>query len=146
MNATSNEMKRFNCLLGETEAAYHEAFLKLGLSDSAMNILYVICDQGESCLLQEICRRSGLSKQTVNSAIRKLEGEGVLYLEQAGAKAKRVFLTERGKELAGKTALRIIQIENAIVASWPKEDVETYLKLTERYLTDFKKQTAELGT
>ena len=53
------QLRRYNYLFGETEAAYHEAFLKLGLSDSAMKILYAICDSGDSCLLQEICRRSG---------------------------------------------------------------------------------------
>lgn len=141
---TSSEMKRFNYLLGETEAAYHDVSLRLGLSDSAMKILYAICDRGESCLLQEICRSSGLSKQTVNSAIRKLEGAGILRLEQAGAKSKRVCLTEAGKTLAGQTALRMIRMENEIFASWPKEDVETYLALTERFLTNFREKAAEL--
>ena len=69
--------------------------MKLGLSDSAMRILYALCDLGDRCPLQSICRRSGLSKQTVNSAIRKLEQEGILYLEQATARAKQVCLTER---------------------------------------------------
>ena len=78
----SEEMKRFNHLLGELDGAYHEISFKLGLSDSAMTILYTICDKGESCLLQEICLQSGVSKQTINSAIRKLEAEGILYLQR----------------------------------------------------------------
>ncbi len=69
----SRDMKRFNYLLGEMDAVYHEISLKLGMSDSAMIILYTICDIGDCCLLTEICRLSGLSKQTVNSALRKLE-------------------------------------------------------------------------
>ena len=60
---SSRDMKRFNHLLGEIEAVYHEMALKFGQSDSVMNILYTICDYGESCPLQEICRRSGISKQ-----------------------------------------------------------------------------------
>ena len=35
----SKEMKRFNHLLGELDAVYHEMTLKLGLSDSVMRIL-----------------------------------------------------------------------------------------------------------
>lgn len=108
--------------------------LKLGLSDSAMKILYTICDNGNHCLLQDICRQSGLSKQTVNSALRKLEGEGIVYLEAAGAKNKRVCLTKEGKRLGERTAGRIIEAENAIFASWPREDVENYLSLTEKFL------------
>ena len=34
----SRDMKRFNYLLGEMDAAYHEISLKLGMSDSAMII------------------------------------------------------------------------------------------------------------
>ena len=66
-NFPSKSMKRFNHLLGEMDAAYHEMSLKLGLPDSAMIVLYTICDNGECCLLQDICRRSGLSKQTPES-------------------------------------------------------------------------------
>lgn len=43
----SKEMKRYNYFIGEMEAAYHEAALSMGLSDSAMKILYAICDSGE---------------------------------------------------------------------------------------------------
>lgn len=143
-NYTSKEMKRFNYLFGETEAVYHEASLRLGLSDSAMKVLYTICDNGRSCMLQEICRRSGLSKQTLNSAIRKLESEGTLYLESTGGRVKNVCLTDAGEKLVSQTALRIIKMENAIFSSWPKEDVETYLELTERFLLDLKKKTKEL--
>lgn len=139
----SKELKRYNYLLGEIDAAYHEASLQLGLSDSAMRILYTICDNGDCCLLQTICRYSGLSKQTVNSAIRKLEREGIVYLESAGPKTKMVCLTEEGKQLAAKTAIQLLNTENEIFASWTKEEVHTYLSLTEKFLTDFKKITGQ---
>ena len=87
----SIEMKRFNHLIGEIDAVYHDMALKLGLSDSAMRILYTICNNGESCLLQEICHLSGISKQTINSAIRKLEADEIVYLEQISGKNKRQF-------------------------------------------------------
>ena len=141
---SSEEMKRYNYLFWETDAAYHEAALKLGLADSAMKILYAVCDNGESCRLQDVCRRSGLSKQTVNSALRKLENEGVVYLESTGAKAKNVCLTESGKYLVRKTVSRIMQMENAIFAAWPQKDVETYLELTERFLVGLQEKIPEL--
>ena len=52
----SRIMKRYNHLLGEINAVYHEMSLRLGLSDSAMIILYTICDVGNSCPLQDLCR------------------------------------------------------------------------------------------
>lgn len=143
-NTIREKLNRFNYLFGETEAAYHEVSLKMGYSDSAMKILYAICDNGGSCPLRTIRRRSGLSKQTMNSAIRKLEAEGVLYLENAGARAKNACLTDAGRAVAERTAMRIQQIENDILACWTKEEVETYLRLTERFLADFKERTAQL--
>ena len=62
-------MRSINHLLSEIDAAYHEASLRLGLADSAMQILYILCSQGGACLLRNICRQSGTSKQTINSAL-----------------------------------------------------------------------------
>ena len=143
-NYVSKEMKRCNYLIGEIDAVYHEMALNFGLSDSAMRILYAVCDSGESCLLQEICRRSGVSKQTINSAIRKLEAEGIVYLEQAEGKNKNVCLTKEGKRLAKQTVIRIMEAENDIFASWTKEDVDKYLNLTEEFLTAMKKKAKDL--
>lgn len=143
---SSKVMKRINYLITETDAAYHDAAVRLGLSDSAMQILYTMCDyeEGEPCPLQEVCRRTGISKQTINSAIRKLEAEGIVYLESAGAKFKNLRLTEAGKSLTDRTVRKIIQIENSIVGSWPAEDAEKYLELTERFLLSFKEQTKKI--
>ncbi len=140
----SKVMKRYNYLLGELNAVYHEMSLKLGLSDSAMIILYTICDQGERCPLQDICRYSGLSKQTVNSALRKLEAERVLYLEAAGSRNKTVCLTEKGMGLAERTVKWIMQAENEIYTSWPEQDVEKYLELTEHFLTALQEKAGQM--
>ncbi|MDR3766392.1 MAG: MarR family winged helix-turn-helix transcriptional regulator [Butyricicoccus sp.] len=136
----SKELKRYNYLFGETSTAYHEFNRKLGLSDSVSSILYAILEQGERRLLKEICHFSGLSKQTINSAIRKMEHEGLVYLEMADGKNKMVCLTEAGKSLAEQTAGRILAAEDAIFASWPREDVEQYFALTEAFMLALKEK------
>ena len=136
LSYTSKEMKRFNHLLGETHAVYHEISLKMGLSDSAMNILYTICDNGDSCPLHEICRLSGLSKQTVNSAIRKLEADGILYLKPVGGRNKDVCLTDAGK--------RIRRAATEIRATWPNPDNHPKLELPETFPVEIRKKAAEL--
>lgn len=142
-NRVSKEMKRFNHLISEIEATYHEIFWKLKLSDSAIQVLYTICNDGQDCLLQDICYHTGLSKQTINSAVRKLEAEHAVYLEPVGSKSKKVCLTESGKQLADQTAGRVIRAENEIFASWPAEDVQKYLDLTEAYLLALRRKTTE---
>lgn len=140
-----NELKRMNYLMSETNEAYHGAAVKLGLSDSAMTILYAICNSGGSCLLSEITRMSGTSKQTINSALRKLEREGIIYLEAAGNRKKLVCLTKEGKALAECTAMRVMAVENAILDSWTQEERRVYLDLQQRYLDQFKEKTKELA-
>ncbi len=140
----STAMKRYNHLLGEIDSVYHEMSQKLGLSDSAMIILYTICNSGDRCPLQAICRLSRISKQTINSAIRKLEAENIVYLTPDGGKNKTVCLTDKGKELAGRTALRILEAENAIFASWPAKDLEKYLALTEKFLAQLREKARDI--
>ena len=86
------------------------------------------------------------SSDLINSALRKLEREGIVYSEQAGVKGKNVCLTEKGKELVGDTAVRVIEAENGILASWPEEDVKKYLELTERFLVGIKEKAKEINT
>ena len=57
----SRELRRFNQLIGETDRLYHEAAVRLGVSDSEMNILYAVCGEGERCPLRQICRQYGVT-------------------------------------------------------------------------------------
>lgn len=141
---TSQSIKRFNHLSSEIGAVYHAASLKLGLSDSVMQILYTICDSGGSCPLSDVCRLTGMAKQTVNSAIRNLERDGIVCLRAVNAKSKMVRLTERGSANAENTVAKIIRAENEIFDSWSKQDVDQYLLLTERYLKAIHMKTEEL--
>lgn len=137
-------IKRYNHLLGELEGIYHDASLLLGMSDSVSKILYTICIGGGRCPLHEICRQCGLTKQTVHSAVRKLEQEGLVYLEAMDGKAKRVCLTEAGRVYAAGTAQEIIRMENEILDTWTPEEVEQYVTLTERFLDGMREQVKKL--
>lgn len=139
-----DQMKRLNLLTSEIDAVYHEATLKLGLTDSAMIVLYTMCMFDGDCPLSQIIELSGLSKQTINSALRKLEKEGTLYLEADGNRKKRVCLTEKGRTLAQGTAQRLMKMENEVFAAWSVEDQEMYIRLTHRFLTELREKAKEL--
>lgn len=136
--------KRINYLTVEIDAAYHDIAAKMGLSDSATVILYVAWDQGGSCLLRDINTSCGIPKQTVNSALRKLEADGIVRLEAAAGKKKTILLTEQGKELARHTVARMMALEDSIFAGWSQEDQEKYLSLTQKYLSDLKTKSLAL--
>lgn len=143
-NSESN--KRYGYLSSEIEAAYHEASLRLGLSDSAMRILYALCFDGTERLLSDIIRLSGISKQTINSSLRKLEQDGIVYLEMVDHRKKRVCLTEKGRDFAQNSVMKILKIENEIFDSWSKADQDKYMQLTEQFLIAFREKTKELET
>lgn len=140
----SDGMRQFNYIMGETNAAYHMASVKLGLTDSAMTILYSLCNYKGRCLLGDIIKLSGMSKQTVNSALRGLEADGVVTLEAESGRRKAVRLTEKGRALAENTVARLIRIENEIFAAWSQEELETYLGFVKRYLEEFKKRVENM--
>ena len=49
-----------------------------------------------------------------------------------------------GQELAERTVVRLVEIENGILASWPKAQLEQYLELTEQYMTALREGVREL--
>ena len=138
------EIRKHNYLVTEINAAYHKAAQKLGISDSAMIILYFVCDNNGKCLLNDICRLSGVSKQTVNSSLHKLEADGFVTLDSSGGKKKMVVLTEKGKKYAEEKVVPIMEIENEIFGEWKKEELDLYLSLSQRYLNAFKDKTSNL--
>ena len=79
-------MYRINCLASDLDSLYHQAAQKLGVSDSVMFVLYLVYEKEGRCPLKDICKETSISKQTLNSAIRKLEGEDIIYLEQTGGR------------------------------------------------------------
>ena len=139
-----NELKRMNYLFSEMNYVFHQLSLSQGLSDSACAILYTLWDSDGCCPLKMILEYTGIPKQTVNSALRKLEQEGIVYLEKSEGRKKTVCLTQAGITLAKSTVGRIMEVENAILDSWSGKERELYLSLTQRYLDQFREKAKEL--
>lgn len=134
----TENLKHFNYLVSEIDTLYHEAAKILGLSDSVMNILYALWNNGGCCPISEICRLSGIRKQTVNSALRKLEQEHLICLSAHTRRRKLVSLTESGRTLAEKTVTRLIAVENEIFGLWSEQEQSEYLRLTREYMDAFR--------
>lgn len=130
---------QYTYLAGEINALYHEAAVKMGLSDSAQNILYVLCEREGRCLQSEISKLTGISPQTINSAIRRLEKEGVVYLEQGKGRNTILCLTEKGKKFVAEKIEPLYEVENKIWNEWTDEEQRQYLALTKKYRDGLKK-------
>ena len=131
-----DKVNQINCLNEEIDSLYHQAALKLGVSDCVLFVLYMLHTNDGKCLLYDIYKLSGISKQTVNSAIRNLE--------KCNGKSKMVYLTEKGKTYTSKTAARLFEAECKALSNWTEEEINLYLKLTERYHADLKNEIESL--
>lgn len=81
------------------------------------------------CLQSTLYKETGLTKTTVNSALKKLEKGGTLYLTPGPGRNTRVYLTEGGAQLARDTAGRLMELENRVYASWTPEEQALFLRL-----------------
>lgn len=140
----NDSMKTVNCLSNDLDMIYHRAARKMGITDSVLVVLYMIYEKGDGCLLYDICVGSGLSKQTINSAVRKLEKDEMLFLKQDKGNKKRVFLTEKGKEYMTATAARLYEAECKAFDDWEKEELDTYLRLMKKYIDSLRIQIEKM--
>lgn len=141
---SNQDVIRYNRLTNEIDSLYHELAVKLGVADSVLSILYVVYEFGGKCLQSDIFRASGISRQTINSAIRKMETEQLVYLEPGQGRNTVVCLTEKGKFFCADKIATIFDMENRIFNTWTEEERKLYLELTQAYLTKFREEINNL--
>lgn len=136
--------KQLMHILGEINGTYHDASLKMGLADSAMQILYSVHMAVGELYPSEIARLCGMSRQTVSSALRALERQGVLYLETGAGRSRPVRLTQAGEALCRERVAPIAAAEESIWNGWTEEDRSAYLRLSRQYLEDLRARVEAL--
>jgi len=136
--------QEFNLLYKELNDLYHETAVSMGLSDSAQMILYTICELGDGCLQKDICDRCYLTKQTVHSAVRKLEREGFVALTSGKGRDMHLSLTEAGRALAEQTIYPLSEAEfRALDALSPQERADL-IRLTQTYVASLRGELRSL--
>ncbi len=146
MQNLNEELRNINYMTSEIDGLYHEAAVKMGVSDSVQSILYVLCTVNYRCLQSEIYKQAGISRQTINSAIRRLEEDGLVYLEPGHGRNTIVCLTEQGIRFARERIEPLYRIENEIFSEWEPQDVKDYLRLIRYYRDALKEKLNTLYT
>lgn len=115
-----------------------------GLAESAFWVLYALRMTRGGTTLHELCASLCLSKQTVHSAIKQLQADGVLRAETAADRRSRtITLTERGAALAGATVDRVIDAEVRAVMDMSESELAEFLRLFRRYNQALKREFGE---
>lgn len=127
----NHSLQQFNEIWINLAAAYRAAAAKLGVTENVLWILYALRESQGTLPQRRLCDVTALPKQTLNSALRKLETEG--YLEQHIGEDRRtrlVQLTEKGNKLAARTADRLMEQEmQALHALTPAEQTAMFAAL-----------------
>lgn len=130
----SNPLKEFNRIYKKTNEIYHDIALRLGLSDSAFDILYSISELGDGCLQKDICNATCIPKQTIHSSIRQIEKSGYLTLSSGKGRSMHITLTDLGKSLLERTIYPVMQMEGEAFHCMTDEECQQMLALFGKYI------------
>lgn len=135
-NSAAESFHEFNGIYKETSDIYRRKAFDYGLSESAFWILYSVRESVGKVTQSRICFESCLPKQTVNSALKKLEADGIILLiPENGGRSKAIELTEKGVKLAETTVDNVINAEKSAMSMLSDDEQRQLIGLTRRYFS-----------
>lgn len=140
----SQELKEVNRLYKELDDIYHDVSVKLGISDSVLTILYALVEMGDGCIQKDISDQFHISRQTINSAIKKLQSQGYITLEQGKGRDMQIFLTPDGKKFADAIIGPIVELENSVFEEMTPEESREFLRLSQKYVSLFREKVKQI--
>ena len=138
----------FNQLYKEMDQVYHQYARDRNISDTALWLLYSLCEEEGPYTQRELCTAWHWPPQTVNSALKSLEKQGILRLDpQPGSrKNKIVRLTSTGQQLVRETIVPVFLAEKRALESLEPEEQEQLLVLTRRYTSSLQRELGQSET
>ena len=134
MNYTqSRELKENNRIYREMESIYHEICVKAGISDTDFIVLYSIVEFEDGCCQRKIAKQYSISRQTVNSSVKKLVQNGCVVLESGKGHDKQIVLTEKGKAMAKQKIIPVMEAEAGVFMHMTEEERKKLLRLNAIY-------------
>lgn len=119
----------------EIERLYNIIAHNAGLSDCAYCLMFDIAKNGGAAALSTMCGEWAYSKQTISSAIKSLEGKGLIELSfvEGSRKNKMASLTDAGRELSGRIVDPAAMAEFRALEALSTQEREQLVALMRRY-------------
>lgn len=143
---TKNQTKesrivKFNRISREYDEIFHSVASLFEMTDTTFWILYALRDTTEMLTQTQLCSRLCLPKQTVNSALKKLQADGYLYLlSEEKNRVKPIWLTEKGVHLAQDTVDKMRQMEAETLEELSEEELDVYFHVFRKYLDSLQEK------
>lgn len=140
-------LDEYNRIFKQNDEIYRDAAKELGLSDCAFWILYAVRSAEEVLTQSDLCYSQYQPKQTVNSALKKLEKEGYLVLKCTdNRRSKQIYLTEKGIRLSENTVDKVILAEVEALSALSLAEQEEFLKLFRKYTECLKNEMQQINS
>jgi DNA-binding MarR family transcriptional regulator len=145
-DTVSQQLNMLNQIYKESEDVYHSFSVKCGLADSSLWLLYSLYEEQQPLTQADICTQWSVSKQTLNSAIKKMQDGGSIELENSGQnrKTKQIVLTPSGIELAERTAGRMAAAERQALCDLSEDERAALVSLSKKHLDFLKRELGNL--
>lgn len=143
--STDKRMMAFNALWKEQDDIYRGIAKTLGLNESVFWILYCLRGSGENVTQSFMCSMMLEPKQTINTALKKMESDGLIFFSDSGDKrSKYIYLTEKGAALAKNTVDRVIVAERTAMEMMTEDEQRQFLELFRKYNDCLKEKMGEI--
>ena len=142
----TGKMILYNQFSKELDGLYHLYARKSGLSDTAFWILYSVEESQSVYTQKELCEDWSYSRQTVNSALKKLVEQEIIELRPlpGNRKNKQIVLTASDKALVAEIISPLIEAERNSFLKLGEEDGEEFLRLTKSHLELFHREIEQI--
>lgn len=121
--------KRMNVL-------YHNYAKEVGISDAALWLMYSLYEKGEPCTQTELCEAWFFAPQTINSALKSLEKQGLITLDLVpnSRKNKQFFFTEAGEKFVKEKIEPLVQAEEQSFLRLEERERNELLTITQKHI------------
>ena len=134
-----------DCLYSQVDKLYYGFARSCGLSSCAFWIIYDLYQARGQLEMRALCDSWNYSKQTINSALKTLEGRGLIEIDyvEGSRKNKLVKLTDDG------TAFAMWNLRPAVEAEWrafeglSAKERQTLVGLLKKYAAALEREMAQ---
>ena len=143
---SSDKIWEINKIFKSADDIYRKLSRSFGIPECSLWIIYFLRLGGRGITQKELCDVMYQSKQSINSALKKLEAEGYVTLsfKENSHKSKEIHLTEKGEKIAENTADKIIAAETAAYLEFTTEEMDAMISLEKRYFSAISRHSKDL--
>lgn len=136
----------FNRLHKKMNVLYHDYAKSVGLSDAAFWLLYSLYEYGQPCTQKDLCSAWFYAPQTINSALKSMEEQGLVSLELApkSRKNKQIFFTEAGKVLIEEKIVPLVNAEELSFERLDEQERSQLLEITQKHIEVLEQEIAKI--